>query len=599
MKQLELTSFVLFLFFLTESLPLPTKPQDADDFSVVQKFIEENVEYITTIVFAQYIQEVAFEELQVMINNMVEYRDKCVADRTLPECSKSANEIFQEKTCSMEGLPQKYNFSHCCNKVDFERRLCFFYNKKGDGEFQSPFPTLEPEEKCQAYQNVRKPYLHSYVYEVARRNPFVFAPTLLTVAANFEEVAKACCEEQDKATCFRAKAAPITRYLKASSSYQKTLCGAYMKFGPKILKSINVAVFSQKFPKVEFKELLSLIEEISSMYDGCCEGDAVQCIRDSAKVMNHICSKQDSISTKIKDCCGKKMLERAECIFRLNRDDKPKDLSAREPKFTDSKNACQERDINPDNFFAEFTYEYSRRHQDLSIPEILRISQVYEDLLGNCCNTENPQDCYSHAEEKFNETTEKSLKIVKQECDSFQNLGKEDLKYHLLIRMTKKVPQLSTEELVFLGKEMVTVLTTCCTQSEEFACVDNLADLVLGEFCGINKNRTINPAVDHCCLTNPAFRRHCFESLEADKTYVPPPTSRDLFIFHTDLCQAPNEELQKKKDRFLVNLVKLKPGFADQELRSLFLTFTAAVEKCCKAQEPEACFNEEVSKLGN
>lgn len=46
---------------------------------------------------------------------------------------------------------------------------------------------------------------YSYIYEVSRRNPFVFAPTLLTVAARFEEITKTCCEEQDKANCFRTK----------------------------------------------------------------------------------------------------------------------------------------------------------------------------------------------------------------------------------------------------------------------------------------------------------------------------------------------------------------------------------------------------------
>lgn len=49
--------------------------------------------------------------------------------------------------------------------------------------------------------------------------------------------------------------------------------------------------------------------------------------------------------------------------------------------------------------------------------------------------------------------------------------------FSYLINLTKLAPQLSTEELTFLGKEMVTALTTCCTLSEEFACVDNLVSL--------------------------------------------------------------------------------------------------------------------------
>lgn len=76
-------------------------------------------------------------------------------------------------------------------------------------------------------------------------------------------------------------------------------------------------------------------------------------------------------------------------------------------------------------------------------------------------------------------------------------------------------------------------------------------DLVLGELCGINRNRNINPAVDRCCKTSFAFRRPCFDGLEADKTYVPPPTSEDLSTFPTDLCETHNEELQRKKNRYI------------------------------------------------
>ncbi|XP_017520825.3 afamin [Manis javanica] len=597
MKQLKRTGFIIFLFFLTESLTLHTKPQDIDDVSITQKFIEENLGFITIIAFAQYIQEASFEEVEMLVKAMRDYKDKCLADVTLPMCSELANDVLMEKICTVEGLSQKRNFSHCCSKVGFERRLCFFHNKKPDIGFLSPLPTLDPEEKCQIYKNNRESFLNNYIYEVSRRNPFAFAPTLLTVAARFEEVTKTCCEEQDKANCFRTKAEPVIQYLKAVSSYQKNVCGALGQFGLQVLNSINIVILSQKFPRIEFKELTSLLEDISSKYDGCCEGDAVQCIRGRSKVMSHICSKQDSISSKIKECCEKKIPERGECIIYSNKDDRPKDLSLREAKFTESKRVCEDRDADQAIFFANFLYEYSRRHRELSAPELLRIAGVYEDLLKECCNTETPSECYSYAEYKFNETTEKSLKIVQRECEHFQNLGKNDLISHYLIKLTKIAPQLSTDGLTFLGKEMVAALSTCCTLSEEFACVDNLMDLVLGELCGINRNRNINPAVDRCCKTSFAFRRPCFDGLEADKTYVPPPTSEDLSTFPTDLCETHNEELQRKKNRFLVNLVKRKPGLREEELQSLLTDFTDVVERCCKAEGPEACFNEEGPKL--
>lgn len=69
--------------------------------------------------------------------------------------------------------------------------------------------------------------------------------------------------------------------------------------------------------------------------------------------MNHICSKQDSISSKIKECCEKKIPERGECIIQMNKDDKPKDLSLKEEKFTENKNVCEERNADQETFMAK------------------------------------------------------------------------------------------------------------------------------------------------------------------------------------------------------------------------------------------------------
>ncbi|XP_034365041.1 afamin [Arvicanthis niloticus] len=598
MRLLKLTGFIFSLLSLTESLALSTKPRDVDHFNATQKFIDENIAYLTIISFAQHVQEASFDEAEMLVKVMLDYRDRCLADSTLPECSKMANEALLDMFCDMEWLPQKYNFSHCCKKAIFSRRLCFFYKKANVGSLP-PFPTLDPEEKCQAYKNDSESFLNLYMYEVARRNPLVFAPVLITVAARFEEAATTCCEEQQKATCFQAKAAPITQYLKALSSYQRNVCGALIKFGPKVLNAINIAVFSQKFPKIGFKDLTSLLEDVSSMYEECCEGDVVHCIRSQSQVINHICSKQDSISSKIKTCCEKKTLEREDCIINANKDDRPEDLSPREAKFTDSEHVCQERDSDPDKFFAEFIYEYSRRHTDLSTQELLRITKVYMNLLEDCCSRENPSSCYRHAEDKFNETTERSLAMVQQECRQFQELGKDALQRYFLVKFTKAAPQLPTEELVSLSKEMVAALATCCTLSDEFACVDNLADLVLGELCGINKNRTINPTVDHCCKTDFAFRRHCFEHLKADTTYTLPSVSALVSALHADWCQPHKEDLQNKKHRFLVNLVKWMPEITDEERLCLFTKFTTAGEECSEVQEPESCLSPESSNTGN
>ncbi|KAM6220919.1 LOW QUALITY PROTEIN: afamin-like [Rhynchocyon petersi] len=461
MKQLRLAGFVIFLFFLTESLTLPTNPQDVDNSQVTQKYIEDNVGPLTIITVAQYLQEATFEEVEMVVGKMIEVRDTCVADMTQPECAKVANDVLQEKICDIEELAVKYNVFSCCVRRDIGgRNRCFLDNKKADVSFLPPLDTRDPEKKCQEYQQNRDHFLNIYLYEVAKRNPFVFAPTLITVAHRFEDVAKSCCEEQDKASCFRTK-----------------------------------SVF-----------------------------------------MNNICTNQGSIASKSKECCEKTIPEHEECIIFLANDEKPDHLSFTKAKYIDSDD-----------------------------------------------------------EEKFNETTEKSIKIG----ESFQNLGKDDLKYHFsyLIKLTKMAPQLSTEELIMLSEDFTTALDRCCPQKYQFACVDNAMDLVLGELCGGITNRSINHGVDQCCKSRFAFRRHCFADLKDDGTFLAPAAIPGLFIFHADLCQVDSKEVNRKKDRFLVDLMKLKPQLPKEELLSLLPAFAHVVEKCCKAAGREACFSEEGSKV--
>lgn len=49
------------------------------------------------------------------------------------------------------------------------------------------------------------------------------------------------------------------------------------------------------------------------------------------------------------------------------------------------------------NVLCRFLHEYSRRHTDFSTAELLRIAEVYKDLLEDCCSRENPASCYQDA----------------------------------------------------------------------------------------------------------------------------------------------------------------------------------------------------------
>ncbi|XP_074084549.1 afamin isoform X2 [Macrotis lagotis] len=516
-------SLVIFFFSLAETLTLPKAPQQEDYLNATQKFLENNIRDVTTVAFSQFIQEATYEEISGLVEQMIHYKDKCMANMQLPECSQIAIHVMQDKICGVKELSDKYRLSECCTEDTSKRRKCFFQRKRTDVSFLTPFQIPDPEKGCQEYKEDPDAFLNHYIYEIARRNPFVFAPTLLSMAADYKEVSTSCCQEEKKLECFHTK----------------------------------------------------------------------------AKMINYICSKPDSISSKIRNCCQLTIPQRGECIIGYSEnDDKPEDLSPRAERFTEGDDVCQHLHEDKENFLTEFLYEYSRRHQELPHSVLLRISVTYEKLLERCCKTENPKECYRHGEEEFLNITEKTQAISKLECGYSKNLGEEGFLNQCLFFLTKKAPQLSSQELISHSQKLAASFTKCCPMEEmqQFACIDNMVNLILGELCGINKNRTINPSVDNCCKSSPAFMSLCFNDLTEDETYTSPPLLPELFSYRATLCQE--MELQRKKRELIVNLVQQKPLLEVEQLIQVLLDFSKMI-RCCGTEETDTCFKEENPKLYN
>uniref|UniRef100_F7AX94 Afamin n=1 Tax=Monodelphis domestica TaxID=13616 RepID=F7AX94_MONDO len=590
---------VFLFFYLAESLTLPRAPQTKDYLNATQKFLENNIRDVTTVAFAQFVQEATYEEITGLVKQMILYRDKCVADMQQPECSELAIYVMQDKICRVKELSDKYGLSECCTKNSTNRLPCFFQRKSADASFLTPFQGPDPEKACQEYAEDPEAFLNHFIYEIARQNPFGFAPTLLSGAAIYKEAITRCCQEENKHECFHLKVTPITNGLKERSASQKNTCGVLMKYGPKVLKHLKVVEFSQKFPKIDFKDLGILLENMDHLFDECCEGDVVQCFRNEAKILNYICSKPDSISSKIIDCCQLTIPQGGECIINSGNDDKPEDLSPRAERFTEGDDVCQSLHEDKENFQAKFLYEYSRRHPELPFSVLLRIGVMYENLLEMCCKTENPKECYGQAEEEFQKIIAKSWTLVKTECGYFQNLGEEGFLNQCLLPLTKKAPQLPPQELISHSKKLASFFAKCCPLGEEdqFACVDNAVSLTIGELCGINRNRTINPGVDNCCKSSYAFSSMCFKDLTTDETYTSPTFLPELFTFNLTLCQG-KEEQQKKRRELMVHLLQQKPHLGVDQVMPLLSDFSKMTD-CCEVEEKETCFKEEHSKLYN
>uniref|UniRef100_A0A452I9H9 Albumin domain-containing protein n=1 Tax=Gopherus agassizii TaxID=38772 RepID=A0A452I9H9_9SAUR len=438
-----------------------------------------------------------------------------------------------------------------------------------------------------------------YIYELARRHPFLYSPTILSNAGHYEEMMKGCCKADNKTACFNEKV-----FLKESSLVEEQTCEILKKFGERVLKALKLVQVSQKFPKIDFVTATKLATDIAHMHTECCHSDMMDCIHERVELSNYVCSHKDTISTKLSDCCEKSEVERTECITELENDDKPADLSPTVREFIEDKDVCEHFAKEQDAFLAKFVYEYSRRHPEFSHLMLLRVGKGYEGLLRNCCKESNPPECYGKGvgEEILKKQIQEDQELMKTNCDVYKAQGEYHFQNIILVRYTKRMPQLSSKELLHFTKKLAEVGTKCCHLSEDkiFPCAETNVSMFLSlsqYHLFLEILLSINPNVCKCCSDSYALRRPCITALGIDEKYVPIPLTPDLFTFHEDLCATEEAGLQKKKQELLISLIKYKPTITDEQLKTIITSFLGMREKCCKAENSEACFGEEGPKL--
>ncbi|NWR75359.1 FETA protein, partial [Centropus unirufus] len=554
------------------------------------------------IMFTQYVQGGTFGQAAGMAEAVTALAKHCAAAATAsPECLKPLDRIFLDIICQ-EKIPPR--FTDCCAKKDPERNDCFLTLKNSSRGFVSPFERPNAEAACRNYS--QHPHLLTgyFIHEVSRRHPFLYASTILSVALRYEEMLKGCCgsaEEpvQNPEECFQRQASMVVEPIKEDGLRQEHTCAILTKFGERTLKALKLAQISQKFPKADFVIISKLVMDITDMHKGCCRGDTLDCTRRREEILRYVCSHQGVLSSKIKKCCEKPLLQQRECIINAENDDQPTDLSPHVREFIEDKGICERFAQEKDTHLARFLYEYSRRHPDFSAQMLLRIGKGYEELLTECCQPGAPDSCCSRGEEELKKHIYETERALKTSCDLYKEKGDYYFQNELLMSFTKKMPQLTPAELIRFTKQMTAVGYKCCQLSQDklLPCVEENLDLVLGEICRRHLTDPINPGVCHCCSSSYAFRRPCIGKLELDESYVPLPLTPGRFAFHEDLCTPEEEELQHKKQEMLVKLIKYKPHVTQEQLSSVTAAFVAMREQCCQAGAPEACFAREGPEL--
>uniref|UniRef100_A0A8C0F6Y5 Albumin domain-containing protein n=1 Tax=Bubo bubo TaxID=30461 RepID=A0A8C0F6Y5_BUBBB len=538
------------------------------------------------IMFAQYVQGGTFGKAVKMAEDVTDLAKRCAAAaRDNPDCLKPLDRIFLDTICQEENLPR---FTDCCAKKDPERNDCFLSLKNASRGFISPFERPNAEAACKNHSQHQHPLTGYFIYEVSRRHPFLYAPTILSVAIRYDEMMKNCCGSAADPThnleeCFRRQAPKVVKPVKEDSLRQEHTCGILKKFGERTLKALKLAQISQKFPKADFVTVNKLVMDIANMHKDCCRGDMLDCMHDREEILHYVCTNQDILSSKIKKCCEKPLLQRSECIVNAENDDKPADLSPHIREFIRDKGICERFAQEKDTHLARFLYEYSRRHPEFSAQMLLRIGKGYEDLLTECCKTSAPDDCCSKGEEELRKHIYETESVMKTSCDIYKEKGDYYFQneYYFFICL-----HYFCTKLIKFTKQMTTIGSKCCQLSQDklLPCAEENLDLVLGEICRRHLTDPINAGVCHCCSSSYALRRPCMGKLEIDENYMPV-----LLCYPCGVLCFPC--------RMLINLIKYKPQITQEQLTSVTAAFTAMREQCCKEENREACFMKEVSCL--
>ncbi|NWZ02491.1 ALBU protein, partial [Loxia curvirostra] len=602
MKWLTLISLV-FLLSSARSRNLQRTARDADHKSpIAHRFNdlkEETFKAVAMITFAQYLQRCSYEGLSKLVKDVVDLAHKCVANEDAPECSKPLPTIFLDEICQVDKLRDSYgSMADCCGKVDPERNQCFLSFKVQHPDFIQPYQRPAADVICNEYKDHRVQLLGNFVYTVARRNPFLHAPAILGLAAEYENALKSCCSESDVGACLDAKVqqlSVIKEKAKKIDVKQQHGCRILDKYGERTFQASKLVRMSQKYPKAPFAELVKMVHDVKDVYRECCEGDMVECVDDWSELVASLCSKQDAFSSKLKPCCELPAVERTKCIMEAEFDDKPDNLPSLVEKYIQDKEVCKTYEANHDAFLSEFVYEYARRHPEYSTQLVMRIAKGYESLLDKCCKTDNPAECYGNAVEEVNKHVKETEDVVKTNCELFNTHGEADFLKGLLVRYTQKMPQVSTETLLEIGKKMTGVGKKCCSLPEDkrMSCSEHYLSIIIEDMCKRQESTPINEQVSQCCNELYSYRRPCFTAMGVDTKYVPPAFDPMMFNFDEKLCTAPPAEREAGQLKMLVNLVKRKPQMTEEQIKTIGQSFTAMVDKCCKQADIEGCLGEE------
>ncbi|KAK1345846.1 hypothetical protein QTO34_008311 [Cnephaeus nilssonii] len=559
-------TFICVLFLLDSAYSRGVFRRDAPKSELAHRYTDLGKELFKGLVmvdFSQFLRKSPLDEIVKLANELTDLASTCALNELAENCGKSLRTLVGEKFCSVGSLG---DLAECCVKQEPERYQCFLKHKDED-LYIPPLGPIDPSATCTAFQQFEQKLLGTYLYEVARRHPFFYGPELLYYTQEYKGVLTECCQGASADASLVPKMDALQTKVLRSAYREEFKCSTLQKSGEKALRDWFLSEMSKKFPNADFMMISKLATDFTKVHKECCAGDMLQCADDRAG--------DDSAASLYGN------------------------LDVVTAGFVENKDVCKNYMEAKDDFLDKFLYEYSRRHPDYTVSLLVRLAKKYEATLEKCCATDDAHACYSKVFDEFQPLVNDRDELVQKTCEVLGNLGEYGFQNAVVVHYTKKLPQVSTPTLVDFSRNIGRVGRDCCKlpESQKTACYEEYVFKVLNRLCMGHEKSPVSDRVTNCCAESLVNRPLCFYALDVDETYTPKEFNAETFTFHADVCTLPEPEQQVKKQTALSELLKHKPKATDEQLKTVMGNFSAFVQKCCAADDKEACFAEEGPKL--
>ncbi|XP_058868899.1 albumin 2-like [Acipenser ruthenus] len=388
---------------------------------------------------------------------------------------ETALDLFQGAICASEEVTQKNHLEDCCAKTGADRHHCFLQHKKRIPR-DSTFHDVPRKDKCEAYEKDRVAAMgHNNTLGTAMKH---------TVAARIAQL--------------------------------KSICLVHEKYGLRVIKAKKLVQYSQKLPQATFEELAKITDQIAHMVATCCKGEMISCMKERKQLADDVCSKDELLSrTKhLAECCKLSIIERGNCIEKMEADDKPQDLSEKDDSFIKDKDVCEKYAQHGDQFLGSMLVQYTRIMPQAPYDKLMRVAHTIATVTDSCCSKDeshllpcaeeqltnaidetcsetNPATINEHIDHCCNESySERRTCILKIQPDTtfvpqpfspdmfhldpdMCDMAPKELlatTTRLLYDMVKLKTTITDEQFLTIGTSFLLLKAKCCTDADKALC---------------------------------------------------------------------------------------------------------------------------------